>query len=50
MKAYEKANNSHDIGRVAPMIMSAATYWFIDGSYTGLAQVSGYKRAFLGHL
>jgi hypothetical protein len=50
MKAYEKANNSHDIGRVAPMIMSAATYWFTDGSYTGLAQVSGYKRAFLGHL
>ena len=35
MAAYERANNSHDISRVVPMIATDATYWFTDGSYTG---------------
>jgi ketosteroid isomerase-like protein len=40
MKAYEEGNNSHDVERVAPMITPDATYWFTDGSYSGLAQIT----------
>ena len=40
MKAYEEANNSHDIDRVRPMIAADATYWFTDGSYQGAAQIA----------
>ncbi|HUA30803.1 MAG TPA: nuclear transport factor 2 family protein [Streptosporangiaceae bacterium] len=39
MRAYEEANNSHDIGRVAPMIAPDATYWFTDGCYRGRPQI-----------
>jgi ketosteroid isomerase-like protein len=41
MKAYEEANNSHDIERVKPMIAVDATYWFTDGSYQGVPQIAG---------
>lgn len=40
MRAYETANNEHDVGLVAPMIAHDASYWFTDGSYRGLAQVA----------
>jgi ketosteroid isomerase-like protein len=40
MKAYEEANNSHDIDRVRPMIAVDATYWFTDGSYQGAPQIA----------
>ena len=40
MTAYEQANNSHDVGRVAPMIAQDATYWFTDGSYQGLPEIT----------
>lgn len=36
MRAYESANNSHDIDRVVPHIAEDATYWFTDGSYRGI--------------
>jgi len=39
MRAYEEANNSHDIGRVAPMIATDATYWFTDGCHEGRPQI-----------
>ena len=40
MRAYEEANNSHDIDRVTPMIADDATYWFTDGSYRGTAEIA----------
>jgi ketosteroid isomerase-like protein len=40
MRAYEQANNSHDIDRVSPMIAPDATYWFTDGSYHGLPEIT----------
>ena len=40
MRAYEEANNSHDVDRVAPMIAADATYWFTDGSYHGRGQIT----------
>lgn len=39
MRAYQAANNEHDVELVAPMIADDASYWFTDGSYRGLAQV-----------
>ena len=33
MTEYERAANSHDVGRVLPLIGDDATYWFTDGSY-----------------
>jgi ketosteroid isomerase-like protein len=41
MAQYERANNSHDIDRVLPMIAEDATYWFSDGSYEGLGEIRG---------
>jgi len=41
MTRYEQANNSHDIDRVAPLIAEDATYWFSDGSYRGLGEITG---------
>jgi 8-oxo-dGTP pyrophosphatase MutT (NUDIX family)/ketosteroid isomerase-like protein len=35
MAAYERAANSHDVGRVLSLIAADATYWFTDGSYRG---------------
>jgi len=45
MKAYEEANNSHDIDRVEPMIAMDATYWFTDGSHQGLPRIAEAIRA-----
>ena len=39
MQAYEQANNSHIWANVASMIASDATYWFTDGSYTGIGEI-----------
>jgi len=41
MTGYEQASNSHDIDRVVPMIAGDATYWFSDGSYQGLEEITG---------
>jgi ketosteroid isomerase-like protein len=41
MTRYERATNSHDIDRVAPLIAEDATYWFSDGSYAGLGAIRG---------
>jgi ketosteroid isomerase-like protein len=38
---YEQASNSHNIDRVLAMIAEDATYWFSDGSYQGLEQITG---------
>lgn len=35
VRAYEKATNSHDIARLAPLIAPDAVYWFSDGSHRG---------------
>ena len=40
MARYERANNSHDIVRVAPMIDADATYWFSDGSHRGIGEIA----------
>jgi ketosteroid isomerase-like protein len=40
MSEYERANNSHDIDRVTPLIADDATYWFSDGSYRGLHEIA----------
>ena len=40
MARYERANNSHDIARVAPMIDADATYWFSDGSHRGRGEIA----------
>ena len=39
MKAYEQANNSHVFANVKPFIADDATYWFTDGSYTGIDEI-----------
>jgi hypothetical protein len=41
IKAYEVANNSHVWTNVAPFIAPNATYWFTDGSYSGIAEIQG---------
>lgn len=41
MTRYEKATNSHDISRVAPLIDADAVYWFSDGSHRGLGEITG---------
>ena len=38
---YEQANNSHEIDRVMPLIAEDAVYWFSDGSYRGLDEITG---------
>lgn len=40
MTRYEQAANTHDIGRVAPLIDADAVYWFSDGSHRGLAEIT----------
>jgi ketosteroid isomerase-like protein len=48
MTAYEEANNSRDIGRLGQMIAKDATYWFSDGSYRSLGEITAaIKRTFL---
>lgn len=39
LKSYEQANNSHIWANVEPFIASDATYWFTDGSYTGIDEI-----------
>lgn len=39
IQAYESVNNSHIWENVEPMIAPDATYWFTDGSYTGLDEI-----------
>ena len=38
---YERAANSHDVGRVLALIAEDATYWFTDGSYRGREEIAG---------
>jgi ketosteroid isomerase-like protein len=33
LRRYERATNSHDIARLAPLIAADASYWFTDGSH-----------------
>ncbi len=40
MTEYERAANSHDLGRVLPLIADDATYWFTDGSYRGREEIA----------
>jgi len=48
MTAYEEANNRRDIGGVVQMIAEDATYWFSDGSYRGLEEITAaIERTFL---
>lgn len=37
IRSYERANNSHVWTNAEPYIARGATYWFIDGTYTGNA-------------
>lgn len=37
--AYEKANNSHIWSSVEPFIFDKATYWFTDGSFSGIEEI-----------
>lgn len=39
LKAYERANNSHIWSNVEPFIARDATYWFTDGSYSGIDEI-----------
>jgi ketosteroid isomerase-like protein len=39
LKSYESANNSHVWANVEPFIALNATYWFTDGSYTGIDEI-----------
>jgi ketosteroid isomerase-like protein len=39
MKDYEAATNSHQFGRVAPLIAVNAVYWFSDGSFSGIEEI-----------
>jgi len=41
MTAYEKANNSHVWSNVEPFIADNATYWFTDGSFSGIEEIRG---------
>ena len=41
LRRYEQANNSHEIDRVVPLIAEDAVYWFSDGSYRGLDEITG---------
>jgi 8-oxo-dGTP pyrophosphatase MutT (NUDIX family)/ketosteroid isomerase-like protein len=47
MAGYERAANSHQVGRVLPLIADDATYWFTDGSYRGREEIAGaFDRTF----
>lgn len=39
MQTYERANNTHIWANVAPMVANDATYWFTDGSYSGINEI-----------
>lgn len=40
MRRYERATNTHDPARVAPLIADDASYWFTDGSYHGIGEIT----------
>lgn len=40
LRRYERANNSHRIDRVLPMIAEDAVYWFTDGSFHGVPEIA----------
>jgi ketosteroid isomerase-like protein len=47
LRRYEQANNTHEIDRVVPLIAEDAVYWFSDGAYRGLDEITGaIKRTF----
>ena len=35
IRTYERAANSHDITRLAPLVAHDAVYWFTDGAHRG---------------
>ena len=39
LAAYEERINRHDFDLLAPLIAADATFWFSDGSYSGLAAI-----------
>lgn len=41
IRAYEKANNSHLWSNVRPFITHNASYWFTDGSFSGIDEIRG---------
>lgn len=45
MKAYKQANNSHVFANVKPFIADDATYWFTDGSFTGIGEIQAAVEA-----
>ena len=40
MAGYARATNSHDVAEVQPHIAPDASYWFSDGSFQGLAEIT----------
>ncbi|MHA2337134.1 MAG: YybH family protein [Candidatus Hodarchaeales archaeon] len=45
MNLYEKEANSLDFNRVGSFIANDATYWFTDGSFTGINEIrSAFER------
>lgn len=39
LAAYEERINRHDFDLLAPLIAADATFWFTEGSYSGLAAI-----------
>jgi ketosteroid isomerase-like protein len=39
LRAYEKANNSHNWSNVEPFIHSDAVFWFTDGEHKGKREI-----------
>ena len=39
MRTYEKAANSRNFNKVAPLLSDNAIFWFSDGSYAGIESI-----------
>jgi len=39
LKEYATRTNSHDFSILQPLISDNATYWFTDGSYSGIKEI-----------
>lgn len=39
LRKYEIATNSHDVSKLRPLIATNATFWFTDGSFTGVTDI-----------
>jgi ketosteroid isomerase-like protein len=39
LREYERATNSHDFRKVAPLLAEDAIYWFSDGSFVGVEAI-----------